>query len=104
MATDPKRYTRLMGLEIHDAAMYAKYRAAMKPFLDAHGGAFGVDLEVARVLLSPAEGPINRVFTISFPSREANDRFLADPGYRAVRKEYFDASVSRASILGEWGG
>ena len=104
MAAEPRRYTRLMGLQVDDPAVYAKYRAAMKPFLDAHGGAFGVDLEVARVLLSPAEGPINRVFTISFPSREANDRFLADPGYRAVRKEYFDASVSRASILGEWGG
>ena len=104
MATDPKRYTRLMGLEVHDPAVYEKYRAAMKPFLEAHGGAFAVDLEVSRVLLSPVEGPINRVFIISFPSRDANERFLADPGYRAVRKQYFDASVTRASILGEWGG
>jgi uncharacterized protein (DUF1330 family) len=103
VAADPGRYVRLMGLQVDDQAAYAKYRAGITPFLHAHGGAFGVDLEVSRVLKSAAEGPMNRVFTIGFPSREASDRFHADPAYRAVRAQHFEPAVSRASILAEWG-
>ena len=98
------RYTRLLGLQVDDAARYAEYRAGMTPLLHAHGGDFGVDLEVARVLKSPADGPLNRVFTIGFPSREAFARFFADADYLAVRKKYFEPAVSRVCVLAEWEG
>lgn len=99
----PGRFTRLLGLMVDDAARYAEYRAGMTPILHAHGGAFGLDLEVSRVLKSPAEGPINRVFSIGFPSREAYARFFADPAYLAVRAQHFEPAVSRVFILAEWG-
>jgi uncharacterized protein (DUF1330 family) len=103
----PGRFTQLIGLMVDDAARYAEYRAGMTPILHAHGGAFGLDLEVARVLKLPVElpveGAINRVFSIGFPSREAHARFFADAGYLAVRARHFEPAVSRVFILAEWG-
>jgi uncharacterized protein (DUF1330 family) len=108
----PGRFTQLIGLRVDDAARYAEYRAGMTPILHAHGGAFGLDLEVARVLKLPGElpvdgapndGAINRVFSIGFPSREAHARFFADAGYLAVRARHFEPAVSRVFILAEWG-
>ncbi len=104
----PGRFTRLIGLMVDDAARYAEYRAGMTPILHAHGGAFGLDLEVSRVLKSPGAdlpsgGTFNRVFSIGFPSREAHERFFADAAYLAVRARYFEPAVSRVFILAEWG-
>jgi uncharacterized protein (DUF1330 family) len=99
----PGRFTQLIGLMVDDAVRYAEYRAGMTPILHAHGGAFGLDLEVARVLKLPVEGAINRVFSIGFPSREAHARFFADAGYLAVRARHFEPAVSRVFILAEWG-
>jgi uncharacterized protein (DUF1330 family) len=102
VAAEAKRYTLLRGLQVDDQQRYAEYRARMTPLLHAHGGAFGVDFEIARVLASPVDGPLNRVFTIVFPSREAKDTFFADPSYLAVRSEYFEPAVSRVALLAEW--
>jgi uncharacterized protein (DUF1330 family) len=99
----PGVFTQLIGLMVDDAARYTEYRARMTPILHAHGGAFGLDLEVARVLKLPAEGAINRVFSIGFPSRAAHARFFADAGYLAVREQYFEPAVSRVFVLAEWG-
>ncbi|HTV23806.1 MAG TPA: DUF1330 domain-containing protein [Polyangiaceae bacterium] len=98
----PRRFTRLLGLMVDDQARYAEYRAAMTPILHAHGGDFGVDLDVARVLKSPADGPLNRVFTIGFPSREAYERFFANADYLAVRAKFFAPAVSRVCVLAQW--
>ncbi len=103
MAADqPRRYVLLIGLEVTDDAAYARYRAAMRPILEEHGGAFGCDLAVARVLLPENEPRLNRVFTISFPDRAARERFFADQRYRAVRAEHFEPAVARTVILGEY--
>jgi uncharacterized protein (DUF1330 family) len=102
VAAESRRYTLLRGLQVDDQQSYSEYRARMTPLLHAQGGAFGIDLEVARVLKSPADGPLNRVFTIVFPSREVKDRFFADPAYRAIRAQYFEPAVSRVALLGEW--
>lgn len=99
-----RRYTCLIGLQVDDAARYAEYRAGMTPLLHAHGGAFGVDLEVSRVLKSAADGPLNRVFTITFPTRDAWERFFADADYLAVRARHFEPAVSRVCTLAEWEG
>lgn len=98
----PGRFTQLLGLMVEDAARYAEYRAGMTPILHAHGGDFGVDLEVARVLKAPAPGQINRLFSIGFPSRDAHARFFADAEYLAVRAKFFEPAVSRIWVLGEW--
>lgn len=104
----PGRFTQLIGLMVEDPARYAEYRAGMTPLLHGHGGAFGIDLDVARVLKLPVDGApnggeFNRVFSIGFPSREARERFFADPAYLAVRARWFEPAVSRVFVLAEWG-
>lgn len=103
MAVERGRYTRWVALEVKDGARYAEYRARMTPILHAHGGAFGVDLEIARVLKGP-DTALNRSFTIVFPSRAVCDQFFADPAYLAVRREWFEPAVGRIAQLGEWDG
>lgn len=90
----------LMGLNVIDADSYAQYRAQMKPLLAAHGGSFGLDLWVAEVLLSPVAQPFNRVFSIRFPSQERRDAFFQNPEYLAIRKAFFEPSVSAVTELG----
>ena len=102
MAAEVRPFTRLIGLEVEDAARYAEYRARMTPILHAHGGAFGVDLEVSRVLKGPPGAALNRVFSLEFPSRAACDRFFADASYLAVRGEWFEPAVRHVVRLGEW--
>ena len=73
MAAERGRYVILMGLEVTDDASYARYRARMTPILESHGGSFGCDFVVAKVLKGPSER-LNRVFTISFPDRMTRER------------------------------
>ncbi len=90
----------LMALNVVDADSYAKYRAAMSPLLEAHGGSFGLDLWAAEVLRAPTEKPFNRLFTIIFPSPERREAFFSNPEYLALRKALFEPSVSAVTELG----
>ncbi len=91
----------LMALNVVDADRYAKYRAAMTPLLEAHGGSFGLDLWVAEVLRAPIPAPFNRLFTICFPSTERREAFFSNPEYLAIRKSLFEPSVSATTNLGQ---
>ena len=92
----------LVGLQVTDQAEYAKYRQHMLPLLEAHGGRFVVDVQVAEVLRAPEAKPINRLFTIRFPSLAQHDAFFADPDYLAVRQRYFEPSVAAVQRLGRY--
>jgi uncharacterized protein (DUF1330 family) len=93
MAAEP-RYVRVMGLQVDDAEAYRLYRAGMTPILQRFGGAFGYDFVLAEVLKSESDKPINRVFTLKFPSRTAAERFFADAEYLVVRQAHFERAVS----------
>ena len=99
MGVEGGRYMMLFGLEVTDDAGYARYREAMAPILTRHGGAFGCDFVVARVLLGPSPRINREVFTILFPDRGNRERFLADEEYRAVRAKWFEPSVGAAEVL-----
>jgi len=90
----------LMALDVADRDLYAKYRAAMTPLLEAHGGSFGLDLWVAEVLRAPGDKPFNRLFTLVFPSPEGREAFFSNPEYLAIRKALFEPSVSAVTELG----
>lgn len=92
----------LIGLRVIDEDTYSAYRAHMTPFLDAHGGSFGVDVRVAEVLKNPGTEPFNRLFTIRFPSISAHDAFFADPEYLAVRRKFFEPSVAHTARFGRY--
>jgi uncharacterized protein (DUF1330 family) len=92
----------LVGLQVTNDAAYAQYRTHMLPLLQAHGGAFGVDVRVSEVLKSPESKPINRLFTIRFPSVEQHDAFFANSEYKAVRALYLEPSVAATSRIGRY--
>lgn len=100
MAADAGRQVTLYGLEVTDDAGYARYREAMAPILARHGGSFGCDFVVARVLLGPSPR-INRVFTMVFPDDGSRERFFADAEYRAVRTRWFEPAVAAVEVLAE---
>jgi len=100
MAADAGPHTTLFGLEVTDDAGYTQYRSAMAPILARHGGAFGCDFVVARVLKGP-NPRINRVFTLTFPSGANRDRFFADEEYRSVRARWFEPAVGAVEVLAE---
>ncbi|WP_255611725.1 DUF1330 domain-containing protein [Marinobacterium arenosum] len=95
-------YEMLVGLEVSDREVYTKYREAMKPILVNYGGGFGFDFVVSEVLLSQVDEPINRVFTITFPSQSAMDSFFADAEYQQVKEQYFVHSVRNTTIIASY--
>jgi hypothetical protein len=54
------------------------------------------------VLKSPGEEPLNRLFTIRFPTLAEHDAFFADPDYQAVRTRYLNPSVSYVLRIGRY--
>ncbi|PWG63536.1 DUF1330 domain-containing protein [Sediminicurvatus halobius] len=95
-------FEMLMALHVTDDAGYQRYREAMTPILERHGGGFGYDFRVSEVLRSQVEHPINRVFTIRFPDQPASRAFFAHPEYLDVRRRYFEDAVSAMTIIAEY--
>lgn len=92
-------YIRIMGIYVTDDEEYSNYRKSMTPILESYQGYFGYDFKVSEVLKAKEEGPINRVFSIEFPSQEKMQAFFEDPNYLEVKKQHFDCSVgSRTTI------
>jgi len=88
-----------MGIEITNDIDYQKYRENMIPILHSFGGSFGFDFEVNKVLKSKTDAPINRVFTIDFPSKQAMDSFFTNQEYLAVKAKYFLNSVKSVTPI-----
>ncbi|CAH9060326.1 hypothetical protein PSECIP111951_02257 [Pseudoalteromonas holothuriae] len=95
-------YEMLVGLEVSDNEIYAQYRAAMKPILATFEGAFGYDFMVSEVLLSQVSEPINRVFTINFPTQLSANNFFEDNDYQSIKSQYFEASVRNTVIIASY--
>lgn len=94
MAAEANRHVLIYGLEVRDEPLYTRYRAAMAPILQRYGGAFGYDFMVSKVFKSEGTAPINRLFTMRFPSAQRAADFFADPGYLSVRAELFEGAVA----------
>ena len=92
----------LVGLEILDDEKYQQYREAMQPILIKYQGAFGYDFKVSEVLKSPTKEPINRVFTLCFPSALNMDEFFSNPEYLKVKELYFKGSVGSTTIMSSY--
>ncbi|MBK8186759.1 MAG: DUF1330 domain-containing protein [Cellvibrio sp.] len=93
-------YTRLMGACITNEEEYSTYRKGMLPILQSYGGSFGYDFKVSQVLIAKTDEPINRVFTIEFPSQEVMEKFFSDPNYLVVKKAHLDISISSRTVIG----
>ena len=92
----------LVGLEVLDDEKYRQYRAAMMPILAQYQGAFGYDFTVSKVLKSPTQEPINRVFTLCFPNANNMDSFFSDAEYLTVKALYFTDSVASTTMISSY--
>ena len=95
-------YERMVGLDIIDEVGYARYREGMLPILERYGGSFRYDFRIAETLRSETPAAVNRVFLLSFPSREANSSFFADPDYLAVRERHFKPAVRAVTLIADF--
>ena len=91
-----------VGLLVVDHESYAQYRAEMTPLLEAAGGRFRYDFEVARTLKSEAGPDLNRLFVIQFPDRAAKERFFADSRYVEIRTRHFEKAVESRVTIAEY--
>lgn len=93
MNQDQGRYEILIGMRVEDEEGYARYRAGMTPILESMGGSFRYDMRVSELLKGEHQDPFNRLFLMSFPDQATSERFIADPGYQAVKAKYFVDAV-----------
>ena len=80
---------------------YAAYRAEIAPLLEAAGGAFRYDFEIAKTLKSEVGHDINRLFMLRFPDRAAKERFFANPQYLEIRARLFEPAVRQITLIAE---
>lgn len=91
---------RVVAMDVRDDAVYAQYRAGMRPILEEYGGGFLHDFTVMDVLKSTVDHPVTRLFVISFPNEGAMSDFFSDERYLAVKEEFFVPSVGEYTELG----
>jgi uncharacterized protein (DUF1330 family) len=97
-------YEMTVGLFVADQEKYAQYRAEIAPLLEAAGGRFRHDFEVARTLKSEASHDINRLFVIQFPDRSSKERFFALSEYVEIRARLFEKAVEGMTVIAEYAG
>lgn len=92
----------VVGLEVTDDEKYTEYRREMRPILEEMGGGFGYDFVVREVLEAQVDHPINRVFTIYFPSREVMGEFFGLARYKEIKERHFAPAVAHTVIIAEY--
>jgi uncharacterized protein (DUF1330 family) len=92
----------MIGLFVADHERYAQYRAEIASLLEAAGGRFRYDFEVARTLKSEAGHKINRLFVIQFPDRARKEQFFTDSKYIEIRARLFAPAVDGMTIMAEY--
>ena len=95
-------FERAVGLLVVDDEKYADYRAAIAPLLEASGGRFRYDFEVAKTVKTEANHHINRFFVLQFPDRASKERFFTDPAYLAIRARLFEKAVEGNTVIAEY--
>ena len=93
---------RIVALNVIDEGAYQRYRDGTADLLAEFGGRRLYDFRVSEVLASEVDHPINRVFLIRFPDRDAMVAYFAHPTYRAVRQESFESAVDGATLIGAY--
>ena len=93
------KYEMMVALDILDDDLYARYRAAMGPILQAHGGGFRYDFKVSETLKNHEGRVINRVFAIYCESKDRMDAFFSNEDYLVAKEEFFVKSVGDMTII-----
>lgn len=95
-------YEILVALNVTNDQEYQTYRELMRPILLSYGGDFSFDFKVDEVLRSECSGPLNRVFTIRFPSKQNKEAFFDDGKYLKVKHAHFASSAENVQLISEY--
>lgn len=95
-------YKRIMAMQILDIQRYSAYRDQMTPILAEYDGCFEYDFTISEVLKKCCDVEINRLFMITFPTRQQSVDFFTDPRYLEIRKTYFESSVGSVTQIAEF--
>lgn len=96
------RFNRLVGAEIADQKGYQDYRDRMVVLLEKIGGAFAYDFHTVATHMAVKGQNYNRLFVLSFPDEDTANRYFSSQEYKAIRTEFFDASVADIKQLATW--
>ncbi len=69
---------------ISGAEAYARYGAAVAPFLDGIGGRVVLAAEAHESVVGPDQGEWDMVLVVEYPSRSAFLAMTSDPGYLQI--------------------
>jgi uncharacterized protein (DUF1330 family) len=69
---------------ISGAEAYARYGAAVQPYLEGVGGRLLLAGAATESVIGPEEGEWDAVLVAEYPSRQAFLEMIGDPGYLAV--------------------
>ncbi len=97
MSGSPKAYL-LVELEVHDAADYETYKAAVPPIVERFGGRYLVRGGASEAM--EGEEPKGRIAVLEFPDAAAARAFLQSEEYRPIVAIRHRSATSRI-ILAE---
>jgi len=83
---------------ISGAEAYARYGAAVQPFLTGVGGRVVLAAEPAESMIGPEEGEWDAVFVAEDPSRQAFLEMTSDPDYLEVHR-HREAGVADSRLI-----
>jgi uncharacterized protein (DUF1330 family) len=72
------------GDDISGAEAYARYGAAVAPFLERAGGRLVLAMAASESVIGPFDGEWDMVLVAEYPSRRAFLRMTSDPDYLAI--------------------
>jgi uncharacterized protein (DUF1330 family) len=92
----------VVNLDVHDPALFDKYREQVPPIIAAHGGRY----IIRGAKLDHVEGklPVKRLVVLEFPSVEAARKFYDCAEYQPVKKLRKDSARSDIAIVDGYAG
>jgi uncharacterized protein (DUF1330 family) len=92
----------IVNLDVHDPALFDKYREQVPPIIAAHGGRYII--RGAKPDHVEGKLPFKRLVVLEFPSVEAARKFYDCAEYQPVKKLRLDSARSDIAIVEGYAG
>ncbi len=92
-------YQILLGLNVLDSEKFEDYCSAMERLVARHDGELCYDFKVPDFCLADRHKTINRVFTLSFCSKEKMEAFFSDREYLKTRGRHVLKSIGSDQVI-----
>lgn len=92
-------YQVLVGLNVLDDKRFDEFHSAIEPLLSRYQGQLGYEFTVPASLLARHSHKVNRVYTISFASKERMESYFADSEYLKTRGRHILKSFATEQFI-----